>query len=143
MKIVGIKNFKNQLWMWTWSGRRWTPSCLRAMTQLQPTCHSPSTWWLYIRQANIFVKIANSSFLKCWLLGLNLDLKVLNHKSFLFRIRFYIPKEPQNMSKIFFPKFSNSFFKVFLGEKFLGMFWGSFGGLKTYSEQIRFMGQDF
>ena len=23
------------------------------------------------------------------------------------------------------------------------MFWGSFGGLKTYSEQKRFLGQDF
>ena len=41
-------------------------------------------------------------------------------------------------------RFSKSFFKVFLlGKIFLGMFWGSFGGLKTYSEQIRFMGQDF
>ena len=31
-------------------------------------------------------------------------LKVLTHKSSLFRIRFYTPKGPQNMYKIFSPK---------------------------------------
>ena len=40
--------------------------------------------------------------------------------------------------------FSTSFSKVSFWEKnFLDMFWGSFKGVKTYSEQKRFMGQDF
>ena len=39
-------------------------------------------------------------------------------------------------------EFSKSFFEV-LFKNFLDMFWGSFRGVKTYSEQKRFMGQDF
>ena len=40
--------------------------------------------------------------------------------------------------------FSRSFFKVSFWEKiFLDIFWRSFGGLKMYSEQKRFMGQEF
>ena len=40
-------------------------------------------------------------------------------------------------------RFSKSFFKVFFWKFFWDMFWGSFRGVKTYSEQKRFMGQDF
>ena len=39
--------------------------------------------------------------------------------------------------------FSKSLFKVFLENFFKDMFWGSFRGVKLYSEQKRFMGQDF
>ena len=39
-------------------------------------------------------------------------------------------------------EFSKSFFEV-LFKNFLDMFWGSFRGVKTYSEQKRFMGQNF
>ena len=41
--------------------------------------------------------------------------------------------------KDFQSHFSRSLFGIFLGD----MFWGSYRGVKTYSEQKRFMGQDF
>ena len=41
-------------------------------------------------------------------------------------------------------RFTKSIFKVFFWKFYiLDMFWGSFRGVKTYSEQKRFIGQDF
>ena len=39
--------------------------------------------------------------------------------------------------------FLSNFSRSCFGKNFLGMFWGSFNGVKTYSEQNRIMGQDF
>ena len=39
--------------------------------------------------------------------------------------------------------FQSHFSRSFFGKKILGMFREFFGGLKTYSQQKRFMGEDF
>ena len=42
-----------------------------------------------------------------------------------------------------FQNHQKSFFKVFLLKFFLGYVWGSFRGVKTYSEQKRLLGKNF